>query len=60
MDFKTIAGLIIGVTIIVSFAFTVWAVNKADAQKMELAVNNGYVQCVTEDKIVLWKRDCKE
>ena len=60
MDFKSIAGLIIGVTIIVSFAFTVWAVNKADRDKTELAMNNGYVQCLTPDKIVLWKRDCNE
>lgn len=60
MDFKSVAGLIIGVTIIVSFAFTVWAVNKNDKERMEIAVTNGYVQCVDQDKIVLWKRDCKE
>lgn len=60
MDFKTVAGLIIGITIIVSFAFTVWAVNKSDKEKMEIAVTNGYVQCLTPDKIVLWKRDCND
>lgn len=56
------ASIIIAIAIIVSsiaFSAMAWFVNREDTVRMEVAAQNGLVQC-QQGTFVLWKKSCNE
>lgn len=49
-----ISVIIISLTLLT----TVWVVNREDTIRMEIAAQNGLVQC-QQGNFVMWKKDCK-
>ena len=59
MKLQTILILLTVVLVSWSFAFSVWTVNHEDTARMEIAAQNGYVQCDV-NHTVLWKQNCEK
>ena len=54
--FKTIIAVSIAFTAI-AFSIMAYVVNREDSVRMEIAAQNGLVQCKV-DNYVLWKKSC--
>ena len=56
MSTKVIIFVLIALSVI-SFAVAAWVVNREDTVRMEIAAQNGLVQC-QQGNFVLWKKSC--
>lgn len=56
--YKTIIAVSITFTAI-AFAIMAYVVNREDTVRMEIAAQNGLVQCRV-DNYVLWKKECNK
>lgn len=57
MNGKVIISLSVMITAI-AFCVMAWVVNREDRIRMEIAAQNGLVQCQA-GSFVMWKKDCK-
>lgn len=56
MSTKTIISFTVAI-IAISFAVAAWIVNREDTVRMEIAAQNGLIQC-QQGNYVLWKKIC--
>lgn len=58
MSTKIIIAICIAITA-TALSAAAWVVNREDRIRMEIAAQNGLIQC-QQGSFVLWKKSCKE